>query len=102
MKKPDSYIYPCKNNGKCRQLKFEEWGMKWVTYAHDYGTVQVYSDSKHGDWTNRIASFKCCTSCHLPINQAEATRINKELGLSLEDITDDTFDDDFLEALNDF
>ena len=58
-------------------------GFKWVTYSHDYGTVQVYSDSKHGAWDNRIANFKCCTGCHLPINQTEATRINRELGLEL-------------------
>lgn len=99
MKKPDSYIFPCKNNGKCRQLYFEEMGFKWVTYSHDYGTVQVYSDSKHGKWDNRIANFKCCTGCHLPINQTEATRINRELGLELAEIV---IDDDFLELLNDF
>lgn len=99
MKKPDSYIYPCKNNGRCRQLKFEEWGMNWETYHSDHGTVHVYSDSKHGDWVNRLASFKCCTSCHLPVNQAEATRINKLLGLELAEVK---IDDDFLELLNDF
>lgn len=101
MKLPDTYIFPCKTNGKCRQLKFEEWGMKWVTYNHDFGVVHIYKDSKHGSWDNRIASFKCCTSCHLPINQAEATRINKELGLSVEDTAVD-IDPDFLELLNGF
>lgn len=101
MKLPDSYIFPCKTNGDCRKQKFEEWGMKWITYATDFGVVHIYKDSAHGSWDNRIASFKCCTQCHLPINQAEATRINRELGFELVASNDD-YDDDFLAALNDF
>jgi len=97
MKLPDSYIYPCKNNGKCRQLKFEEWGMNWETFNSDHGVVHIYKDSAHGSWDNKIASFKCCTQCHLPINQAEATRINRELGFELAEVK---IDDDFLELLN--
>lgn len=99
MKKPTEYLYPCKNNGRCRELKFQAWGMKWVTYEHDYGVVHIYSKSEYGDWSDRTNSFKCCTSCHLPINQAEATRINRELGLSLKEVE---IDDDFMELLNDF
>lgn len=99
MKLPTEYIYPCKTDGRCRQLKFEEWGMKWETFSHDYGTVHIYRDSAHGNWSNRVASFKCCTSCHLPINQAEATRINRELGLELKEVE---IDDEFMELLNDF
>jgi hypothetical protein len=99
MKKPSSYLFPCKNNGRCRQLKFEEWGMKWNTYAHDYGSVNIFQDSAYGDWDNKIASFKCCTQCHLPINQVEATRINRLLGYELTEVE---VDDDFLELLNDF
>lgn len=99
MKKPDTYIFPCKTNGRCRQLYFEDMGFKWVTYSHDYGTVHIFSDSKHGAWVNKVAQFKCCTKCHLPINQAEATRINKELGLTLAEVV---IDDDFMELLNDF
>ncbi len=101
MKLPESYIFPCKNNGKCRQLHFEEMGFKWVTYETDHGVVHIYKDSAYGKWDNRIASFKCCTQCNLPVNQAEATRINKELGLAV-DTSEEQYDDDFLAALNDF
>lgn len=97
MKKPTEYIYPCKNNGKCRQIYFENMGFVWETFPHDYGVVHIYENSKHGDWSDRVASFKCCTKCNLPINQAEATRINGELGLSLAEVE---IDDDFMELLN--
>lgn len=77
---------------------FEEQGFKWETYACDHGVVNLDRPNEHG-WTTRIGSYKCCTQCHLPINQAEATRVNKLLGFELAEIK---VDDDFLELLNDF
>lgn len=101
MKKPDTYIFPCKNSGQCRQIYFEQMGFKWETYYSDHGVVHVYSDKEYSQWENRLGSFTCCVKCHLPYNQAEATRINKILGLTI-DTSNNEFDDDFLAALNDF
>lgn len=98
MKKPTEYIYPCKNNGDCRKLLYEEQGWNWDTGYPPYGVVHVTEMTVHGFEVTR-AGFKCCTQCHLPINQAEATRVNRELGL---DIVDVEIDDDFMELLNEF
>lgn len=78
---------------------FEEYGIEWLDTFRKYGVVQVHSKSAHGDWTNKVAEFKCCTQCHLPVDQAEATKINKLLGLDLDTVE---IDDDFMELLNDF
>lgn len=94
------YIFPCPNSGKCRQFHFEKMGFKWVSYPHDYGTIRIERDTVYG-FKTYVGSFKCCTSgdCHLPLNQAEASKLNKLLGNELKDIE---VDDDFLELLNEF
>lgn len=42
--------------------------------------------------------YKCCSHCHLAVNQQEAARINRWLGVSASEIVID-IDDDFLDAL---
>ena len=90
------YVFPCKNKGECRRLEWEKWGKEYPEYAVKHGVVSVWVNSKHGFEVFK-GRYKCCTGCHLPLNQAEATLANKLLGNTLEEIT---FDDEFLELLN--
>lgn len=92
------YVFPCKSNGQCRQLMFNEHGWEWSEGYPKNGVVQVTTVGKF-DIPQWRGKYKCCTQCHLPLNQAEAARANKLLGNKLEDVK---IDDDFMELLNGF
>jgi hypothetical protein len=77
----------------------EEMGIKWETFPWDYGTKYIYDETDTSKFRPPIAEYKCCTKCHLPFDQAEATRINKLLG---NELNEEPIDEDFLEILNDF
>ena len=94
----DSYLYPCKTEGKCRQLMFEESGFAWYDSYPKFGKINVVTDSPMGFPVNR-GSYKCCTQCHLPLNQAESVLANKLYGISLKDAEPD---DDFMRILSGF
>lgn len=95
---PTSYVFPCKNNGRCRQMMYEEQGWNWTGHYPKYGVVHLYEETKFGFETFR-AGYHCCTQCHLPVDQAEATKLNTLLGFKLDEVV---IDDEFLELLNDF
>lgn len=92
------YIFPCENNGDCRKLTFEKMGADWSDSYPKNGVIQVNTVGKHGipQWRGK---YKCCTQCHLPLNQAEAAKANKLLGNKLTDMKPD---DDFLGLLDEF
>ncbi len=90
------YIFPCKTTGKCRQLMFKEHGWDWSDSYPKFGGIRLERLTEYGFYQG-LGNYKCCTQCHLPLNQAEATRVNKLLGNRLDDII---IDDDFLELLN--
>lgn len=98
-----SYLHPCKNNGRCQQYQWEEFGYEWKPFWVDengnthrdgipYGTRRVYpwdypltdqqkktlDPSIHGSLT-----YKCCTLCFHPVNQFAAAEINEKLGFEL-------------------
>ena len=90
------YIYPCKNEGKCRQLEFQKMGLAWYESYPKHGVVQVRIDSKFG-FEKFVGRYKCCTQCHLPLNRTESIKANKLHGYTLEEEPEDT---EFLELLN--
>ena len=90
-----AYIYKCPTDGQCRRKTFERNGIPWKPEYQRTGNKHFYTESPHG--IPLEYSYKCCTQCHLPINLAEAIRINKLLGHKLED---EKLDDDFMELLN--
>jgi len=80
------YVFPCPNNGRCRQILMEEvFGRYFPVFVYN-GTRRIYG-----------VQFKCCTQCHLPVSKREAERLNRELGYTPNDIE---IDSDFLELLN--
>ena len=93
------YVFPCKSNGKCRQLTFERMGLEWSGNYPKNGVIQVTTVSEKFGIPQWQGKYKCCTECHLPLNQAEAAKANKLLDNKLEDMKPD---DDFLETLNGF
>lgn len=94
------YIYPCKTGGKCQQIMFEEMGLAWSDTYPKNGTINFYADSDLlGPQSVFKGSYKCCTKCHLPLNQIEANRANSYKGYKLED---EKFDEDFLGVLDEF
>lgn len=81
------YVFPCKTNGRCRQLLLEKaFPNTWIERSVTYGTKRIFG-----------VKFKCCTQCHLPVSKREAEWLNKELGYSLSDIV---IDPTFLDLLN--
>lgn len=90
------YLYPCINKGKCRQLQFEKYGIDWKDTYPKNGIINVWTDKGYGFDSFR-GRYKCCTACHKPLNQVEATKANKLLGNKLEEVT---FDDEFMELLD--
>lgn len=80
------YVFPCETNGKCRELQFKEWGLKWPHISPVYGQRRIFG-----------IKFKCCTWCHLPFSKAEADWLNKQLGYTPDDIE---IDPSFLDMLN--
>lgn len=95
---PTEYVTPCKNNGNCRRLMFEDMGLKWGDYP-SHGWFRLDAISEKHKIPQYIGKYKCCTQCHLPINLAEAARANKLLGFTLEELKPD---DEFMELLNGF
>lgn len=93
------YIHPCKTEGKCRQLMFQTNGWAWYESYPKNGVIQVITDSPMGFPVHR-GSYKCCTHCHLPLNQAESVKANNLYGLSTKDIAEP--DDEFMRLLNEF
>lgn len=94
------YIFPCKTGGKCRQIMFQENGLPWYESYPKFGKVNVITDSYMGFPVHR-GSYKCCTQCHLPLDQAESVLANKLWGTgTAKDIPEP--DKDFLELLNGF
>lgn len=81
---PKDYIFPCENQGECRAI-----------LLHD--ELGILIEHREGYRSVKGIKFRCCTQCHLPIHSKEATRLNKLLGRSLEDVV---IDPDFLELLN--
>lgn len=82
----DSYIYKCKNNGRCRQLEFENAGFHWnPNWSGRYGMsfVEVVPQN----FASRI-HFQCCTQCHLPKSSIEEIYLNEKLGLTRPSFTD--------------
>lgn len=96
------YVYPCPNNGKCTQLYFERMGFKWETFYSDHGVIRIEKDDEENKgFKTYIGNYKCCQSCHKPLNQGVATELNAILGIELNS-SPAVADDDFLELLNDF
>lgn len=91
------YVFPCKSNGQCRKLMFESKGWEWSDSYPKNGVVQVITNSEKFDIPQWRGKYKCCTQCHLPLNQAEAAKANRFLGNKLEDVK---IDADFMELLN--
>lgn len=91
-----AYIYPCKTGGKCQQHLFESYGIPWRDSYPKNGVIGIWTDKGYGFDSFR-GRYKCCTQCHLPLNQLEATKANKLLGNKLEEVV---FDDEFMELLN--
>lgn len=60
------------------------------------GVIQVITSSEKFDIPQWRGKYKCCTQCHLPLNQAEAAKANRFLGNKLEDVK---IDADFMELL---
>lgn len=84
-------VVACENNGQCRFLYFEKWGLN-TDLPFGYGENFVTVDgTKH--------KYVCCTHCHKAKNPGEAARINGKIGASAQDIVLD-LDDDFLNALD--
>jgi hypothetical protein len=77
---------------------FKDMGLAWYESYPKNGVCNVWTDKGYGFESFR-GSYKCCTGCHLPLNQQEATEANKLYGYSLEE---EVFDDDFMELLNGF
>lgn len=96
---PKEYLQPCKNEGDCRKLMFEDMGITWQDYYPKFGHITVITDSPMGFPVNR-GQFRCCTQCHLPLNRAEAALANKLYGFTTADIP--LPDDDFMRLLNEF
>lgn len=92
------YIFPCKNEGRCRQIMFQENNLAWYDSYPKFGKINVVTDSPMGFPVHR-GSYKCCTQCHLPLDGIESALANRLYGISAKDIE---IDDDFLKVLNEF
>jgi hypothetical protein len=93
------YIHPCKTEGKCQQLEFQDMGLPWYESYPKNGVIRVETDSPMGFPVWR-GNYKCCTKCHLPLNQAESVKANALYGLTTKDIEEP--DEDFMRLLNEF
>lgn len=93
------YIYPCKNEGKCRQLMFEGMGLSWSDTYPKFGKINVTTDSPMGIPVYR-GNYKCCTQCHLPLDRAESETANKLYGITAKDIPEP--DAEFMRILSGF
>ncbi len=78
---------------------FQQMGLAWYESYPKNGVIQVITDSPMGFPQHR-GSYKCCTHCHLPLNQAESVLANKLHGITAKDIPDP--DEEFLRILSEF
>ena len=88
-------IAPCPNSGHCSRLYMLANGIPW---SDNYPKNGRRFAVKLIDGVAYLASFKCCTSCHKPLNVAEAASLNAWLGNEFESEVE--LDNEFLEALN--
>lgn len=92
---PTKWIEPCKNNGQCANIRIYQitsipkgtvdfsgtTGRSAVAFVKDETGTEKYN-------TDNQIEFRCCNSCHQPINMAEANRLNGECGFELPKATD--------------
>lgn len=84
----------CPTDGRCRELMFDKHGIDKRGLDFGPGTKTALKDEP----VFSELRYKCCSDCHLPVNQQEAARINRWLGVSASEIVLE-LDDDFLNAL---
>jgi|SRR5213595_2204003 len=90
--KKAGYLFPCPTKGRCARIAFEEVDWEWDDSYPSFGNFNIRDEEGKS-----LFYFKCCTNCHKPLNQEQATKVNAFLGNTLEELK---IDDDFLELLN--